>query len=380
MDGDAPAELPERRIPSPSGPRVLFLARALPTPDRDSGSERTVQLLRLLRNLGCAVDFAPEQPPAPRECTVLHDLGVRVIPARPLREPSVTHAEADYRAIVVCRYFLAEYWLPLLRWRFPRAKLIVDTVDLHFLREERSAQVRASRSGSRLARATRRRELASLAASDEAWVVSPAERDLLAEHLPELRVEVVPNLHEPQDAPGAFDERSGLVFIGGAAHPPNLDAIHWLLEAIYPRVAREDPAIRLHLVGPGLAAALGDGLPAGVTCHDYVEDLGPLLAHVRVGLAPLRFGAGVKGKVGQCIAHGVPIVATPCAVEGMHLTHEVDVLIAADAASFADEILRLHRDPALWTRLARSGMDSLRRHFSPASVADTLRTSVLATR
>src|SRR5690606_1228821 len=213
--------------------------------------------------------------------------------------------------IVVSRYHLAEYLVPLLRRHAPQATLVLDTVDLHHLREEREARLRNDRTLLRLAASTRKRELAAIASVDVAWVVSPAEAALLGDALPGARIEVLPNLHEVDAAPAPFQARSGLLFVGGGGHPPNVDAARWLLEVIWPLVRERLPDCTLHIVGAGMPSALGGAAGVqGAIVHGHVPDLAPLLAGTRAGVAPLRFGAGVKGKVNLCMAAGMPVVAT----------------------------------------------------------------------
>ena len=122
---------------------------------------------------------------------------------------------------------------------------------------------------------------------------------------------------------------------------------------------------------PAGVAALGER--DGIRFHGHVPDLGPLLASARISVAPLRYGAGVKGKVNQALAHGLPVVATTCAVEGMHLVNGQDVLVADDAEAFADAVLQLHDDAALWSTLSEGGLENTRRHFSPDVVRAPLR-------
>ena len=105
----------------------------------------------------------------------------------------------------------------------------------------------------------------------------------------------------------------------------------------------------------------GDGIEA----VGYVPSLEPHLQQCRLSIAPLRFGAGVKGKITTALSAGVPMVATSIAVEGMHLEHERDVLVADSAEAFAAAIIRLHGDEALWIRLAQGGRENVARHFSP---------------
>ncbi|HTD28746.1 MAG TPA: glycosyltransferase family 4 protein, partial [Xanthomonadaceae bacterium] len=117
--------------------------------------------------------------------------------------------------------------------------------------------------------------------------------------------------------------------------------------------------------------ALGD-LP-GVRVHGHVPDLNPYMDGCRIGLAPLRYGAGIKGKINLSMAHGQPVVATPVAVEGMHLRDGLDVLVGADARTFANAVLRLYDDPIVWDRLATHGIENVERHFSFEVAREVLR-------
>src|SRR5690606_23116533 len=111
----------------------------------------------------------------------------------------------------------------------------------------------------------------------------------------------------------------------------------------------------------------------GVTVHGHVPDIAPYMDGCRVALAPLRYGAGVKGKVNLSMAHGQPVVATSCAIEGMHARDGHDVLVADDADAFADAVVRLYGDQVLWTRLAAGGLENVARHFSLDAARGTVR-------
>ena len=93
----------------------------------------------------------------------------------------------------------------------------------------------------------------------------------------------------------------------------------------------------------------------------------------RISVAPLRYGAGVKGKINLSMAHGQPVVATACAVEGMHLRDDEDVLVADDPQAFADAVVRLYEDETLWNAIARNGLDSVARNFSLEAARDVVR-------
>ncbi|WP_229668555.1 glycosyltransferase [Arenimonas soli] len=357
--------------------RVLVLDACTPTPDRDSGSLRMTALLRLLREEGCSVVFFPENRAHDGAYTeALQQLGVEAWWHPWLADvPRWLAQHGDrFDLVIGSRHYVLGPVLPLLRLQAPRARVVFDTVDLHFLREQREAELAGDAAGLRTAARTRKAELALVAQADLTWVVSEAERVLLASEAPGARVDVVSNIHDIAEPGPGFAGREGLLFVGGFRHPPNVDAALWLAEDILPRIHARHPGLPLHLVGGDSSPAVKAlGQRAGIHFHGYVPDLGPLLREVRVSVAPLRYGAGVKGKVNQALAHGLPVVATTCAVEGMHLVDGQDVLVADDAEAFADAVLRLHDDATLWSRLSEGGLENTRRHFSPDVVRAPLR-------
>jgi len=195
-------------------------------------------------------------------------------------------------------------------------------------------------------------------------VVSSVEQKLLHELSPESRVMLLSNIHEPVAGGKPFAEREGLVFIGGFQHPPNVDAVLWYAQEILPRVRERLPGVKTFIVGSKVPATISALAADDLVVTGYVPDVTPFFTGCRVSIAPLRYGAGVKGKVNLAMSHGLPVVATAASVEGMHLSPGEDVLVADDPAAFADAIARLYRDEALWQKLAAGGVDNIRRHFS----------------
>lgn len=337
---------------------------------------RARRLMGLLLGLGYQVDFLPDDGlPAGHYSEALEADGVRIhqVPGVLQQSRWLTEHAARYTAVIVSRYHLAEALFPLLRRVAPHTRCILDTVDLHHLRERREAERNDDRTLLRLSAETRRRELAMIDAADTCWVVSAHEQALLARERPLAEVHVVSNLHEPVAGTKAPDGRAGLLFVGGAAHPPNRDAVAWLLADLFPAIRTRLPDLELHLVGEGLDGLVQAPLP-GVLVHGHVPDLSPLLQSVRLGVAPLRFGAGVKGKVNLGMAHGLPMVVTGCAAEGLHLVDGEHALIADTSQAFVSAVVALCSDDVLWTRLSRGGQDITQRHFT----ADAAREAVIA--
>jgi len=216
------------------------------------------------------------------------------------------------------------------------------------------------------ARARRDEELALIRRVDVTIVVSPVERDLLLALLPDAKVLLLSNIHEPICGGKAFVEREGLVFIGGFEHPPNTDAVLWYAREVLPRVRERLPGVATYIVGSKVPSTIRALSAPDFIVTGYVPDVAPYFTGCRLSIAPLRYGAGVKGKVNLAMSFGLPVVATSPAVEGMHLVPGEDVLVADDPEQFAAGIERVYRDESLWRRLSAGGIENIRRHFSRA--------------
>ncbi len=375
-------QLPANTVPTPallhrSQKQILIIDAGTPRPDHDSGSLRLVNLMRLLREEGAHVVFLPaDRHRAEPYATQLQNLGVETWHAPFAARPPAWLREHGPRfdAAMISRHYVASEFLPLLRAHAPQARLIFDTVDLHYLRERRGAELAADPALARAAERTRALELGVIAASDVTLVVSDIERDLLRIDAPNSRVELLSNLHRIAGPGLPFAQRRDLVFVGGFRHPPNVDAVRWFVSDAFPSIRMRLPDVRFHCIGshtpPEIEALVAS---PGVTVHGHLADIDPYMDGGRIAVAPLRYGAGVKGKINLSMAHGQPVVATACAVEGMHLRDGEDVLVADDPQAFADAVVRLYEDQALWNALARNGLDSVARNFSLDAAREVVR-------
>jgi len=359
--------------------RVLVVDAMTPEPTRDSGSVRMCALLELLDRQDWSTALLPDDGHAsPQAIAALGALGCETLcrPTAPDLPRWLRRHGRELHAVILSRHTVAGQYLELVRRHAPQARLIFDTVDLHFLREARAAKLTSSASLARHAELSRRSELALIRQADVTFVVSPHEKTLLAELVPQARVEVLSNIHEVHGCRQPHAPRRDLVFIGGYGHPPNSDAMQWLAREIVPALRRAMPDIQLHVLGDVPDARQRELAVPGLQYHGRVAELTPWLDACLAALAPLRFGAGVKGKINTAMSYGVPVIATTIAVEGMQLTDEVDVLVADDAAAFVHAVQRLQDDETLWKRLSGNALENVRRHFSPAA-ADALLHQVL---
>ncbi len=347
--------------------RVLVIEACMLTPDQDAGSVRMMAILELLTALHCKVTFVADnlehRQPYVGE---LQQKGVEVLFHPYVRSITdlLSKRGPEFDIIMISRHYITVKHIDAVRAFAPKALVVFDTVDLHFLRTERQAELEGNALARASARAKRDEELTLIRKADVTVVVSTFEQKLLADLVPEARVLVLSTIQELQAEGKPFAEREGLVFIGGFQHPPNTDAVLWYANEVLPHVRKALPGVTTYIVGSKVPATIRALAAADFVVTGYVPDITPYFTGCRVSIAPLRYGAGVKGKINLAMSYGLPVVATTPSVEGMFLSPGEDVLVADDPAAFADAIVRAYHDEALWQRLAAGGRQNIETHFS----------------
>ncbi|HEM7854026.1 TPA: glycosyltransferase, partial [Burkholderia multivorans] len=369
----------------PQRPKVVIVDAFVPKPDQDSGSVDVYWYMRIFREFGYDVSFiaAFEQSPPVAYMDALRRWGVRVQCASDLASLNQLFMEevAHARLVVAQRIIVARHLVEPLRRGAPHVKLVFGTVDLHYLREERAAIHDRSPDALEEALMLRRTEIQTVREADATIVVSRLEYDVLKELAPQANVHRIPIPRMPARSGRTFDERSGVVFVGGFAHRPNIDAVQFLVEEIWPIVRRSQPTAELRIVGSGVTDYVRslDNPAMGVKVFGFVENLGDVLDVARVSVAPLRFGAGIKGKVVSSLLHGVPSVLSKIASEGMGLVPGEQILEGDSAEDIAAAIIKLLEDRQLWQRVADAGFAAAVAEYSVETVAarmSTLLTSI----
>jgi len=291
--------------------------------------------------------------------TTLQRAGIEVLYA-----PYVTSVEQHlrdcgdrYDLAFLFRPAVVERHLKIIRKLCPKAKTLYHTVDLHFLRMSREAELQSDEAKQKAANEMKQRELAAIRSSDASIVHSTVEFELLHPELPDAKLHVFPLIMDVPGTNKTFSERRDIVFVGGYQHPPNVDAVQYFVSEIMPLLRTSLPGERFYVIGSNPPAEIQALATEDVIIAGFVEDLHPLLDKMRVSVAPLRYGAGIKGKVGSAMAVGLPVVATPLAAEGMSLTDGENILVADGAEAFADTIVKLYQ-------MKFSGIDSARTAWS----------------
>ncbi|MCJ2127959.1 glycosyltransferase [Methylobacterium sp. E-045] len=355
-------------------PRILFIDWTVPTPDQDSGSLDLWHQLKMFQAIGYDVSFMSivARVGDSLYLDAMQNINVDyvAVPAGSSPEQVLQQRGGEFDLFILNRVHVAERLLAHVRRCAPHVRIVFNTVDLHFLREEREAALEGCQEKARAAAQRRVSELRCMSEADATIVLSEEEGRMLAALVPEATIHIIPFARNiTSECPG-FSERSGVLFVGGFLHNPNIDGAIWLTTEIWPRVRRTLPHARLDIVGsnaPHEIRQLADA-DSGIFVRGFVQELEPILAHARLTVAPLRFGAGIKGKVAMSLAAGLPCVATPIASEGMGLVEDRSILVGRDVDEIAAAIIRLHEDPLLWSRLSEEGKVVMRSHYSFESV------------
>ena len=368
-------DLATYETPKTGAKRILVIDHHLPMPDRDSGSLRMFQILTLLRQLGHRITFVPDNladiPPYGDD---LRKRGIELIHhpyIKSVREYLQTNGER-FDVVILSRRDFACKHIENVRLYASQARLIFDTVDLHFLREEREANLTQDAELSREAEENRRLEYDLIDQADETWVVSPVEKEILQWERPEKSIEVVSNIVPVPGSATPFSSRRDLLFIGSFLHTPNIDAAIFFAREIFPSVRRQLADVRFYIIGdkaPPEVTALAD---ESVIVTGFQSDVSTYFDSVRLSVAPLRYGAGVKGKINQSMAFGVPVIATSLAAEGMSLTDGEDVRIADSPDDFAAALIEIYQSEQLWQKISRNALEKAAALYSPNTAKSQL--------
>lgn len=394
-----PALAPAETLPPPRRRRALVIDEGVPDPARDAGSAAIVSHMRALLGLGFEVEFVPcqalEQEGAASRA--LAGMGVTCwhLPWAASAEEVLRRAGPALDLVYLHRHGPMQRYAALVRHWAPQARLVYSLADLHWLRAARAAALPpagAEHAGAEHAgagplapdpaslppsvAALRTAELLGVLAADAVITHSSHEAALLAADAPEAAVFLLPWAVAPRPVSTPFDDRTAIAFVGSYAHPPNLDAAHSLIGTIMPLVWAHDPSITLLLAGSDLPASLreaAEAAPGPVEVLGHVPDLATVWERTRLTAAPLRYGAGLKGKVLDSLAAGLPCLCSPMAAEGMDLPDSLSGLVAEDAEAMAASLLRLYDDEAACAALGQAGLDWIETRFSAAGIEMAMR-------
>jgi O-antigen biosynthesis protein len=360
--------------------RAFFIDSLIPTPDRDAGSMAALEHMKALIDMSFKVTFVASYSMIQVKPYTgdLQKLGIECLysPEYEDVEDVFRKTKIDPEVVYIHRFENASVYASMARRYFPKCRIIYNVADLHFLRMERQAAL--GEGEAEAAAIQRRTELAAIRAVDQVIVHSSAEATLLQAEDPAIRVSVAPWTVALRPVVEAFDARSGCAFIGGFGHPPNEDAVRWLAGDILPLLVEAAPDCTTYIIGSKMPDWIKQLDRPGLRALGFAPDLTDALHRLRCTIAPLRYGAGVKGKVLESFAHGLPCVMSEIAAEGLDLPDELAWLVARSPREFADKVGAVHSNAGMNDSLAQAGLAFIAERYSALATRRALEVAVNA--
>lgn len=251
---------------------------------------------------------------------------------------------------------LFEYYLDFFRKNAPQAKIIYDMVDIHYLRMERGLEIKYDKKRAKELVKYKYIETELCKKADKIAVISDKEKEFMKSFVDESKLVTVSNVHnlkvKPEEMP-PFEKRKGIFFIGTFLHDPNVDAVEILYHKIMPLVWQKMPDLKITIIGSEAPESIQNMNSEKFEIAGYVEDIIPYYEKCFASVSPLRFGAGVKGKIGQALEYTLPVLTTEIGAEGMFLENRITALISGndDYQRFADHIIEICTNKDLWNTL-----------------------------
>jgi glycosyltransferase involved in cell wall biosynthesis len=278
-----------------------------------------------------------------------------------------------FSVVILSRPHIAIKYIDTVKSSCSKARIIYDTVDLAFLRESRRAKIENNEKLLEEAEKLKSMNLYLSRNSDLTLVVSQIEKSLLLKENPSLNVGIVSIIQRIENPQKSFSERKGILFVGGFDHLPNVDAVIFFVKEIFPVMKQRLPDLTFCIAGSNPPEHVLALKSSHVIVTGYVRDLTSYFESSRVFVAPLRYGAGVKGKINHSMSHGLPVVTTSIGAEGIELTGDSDVLIADEPEEFAEKVVRLYTDENLWNELSQNSLRNVEKHYSFEAAKEKLK-------
>jgi GT2 family glycosyltransferase len=356
---------------------LLVLAPELPLFDRSAGGKRLLSILRILREAGCFILFLYDHLPPPTEdgryTAALDALGVRHAHGTAQALSGLT--AASFQAALIAWWQQAERFLPVLRELNPEARCVVDSVDLHWVREERGVRAGALMYSTSELRERKAGERAVYEKADTVWVVTEEDRQALLGELPAASTRVISMIEEAKEIRCPARPRA-MLFVGSFRHPPNEAAALWAIEIARAFKARDGSGLPLFIAGDAPSPALlaeHDG--CDIHLLGYVENLDELYAECSLLLAPLTYGGGIKGKISEALAHGLTVLTTEVGNEGIGLLDKEEGFLCRNTEEFVTTLSNICAGAFDLRGIAENGQNKVRRRFGRAAARAGIGTS-----
>jgi len=367
-------------VPNRNGKeKILMVGPFIPNYDMTSGDFREFQLIKIFAKHFNLTYLALSDHRSQKFTPELEKLGVTVFSPGNLPE-HISQLDLkrlllhnNFKAVIFKTYKTAKDYIDFFRQHSPGATIITDSYQLWYLQEERGADI-LKKDKETVYQDVKNKviELSVYEKSDLVLTVTEEDKRALISESPFLDVKVIPNIHPNKKINPERGNRGGLLFIGGFSHFPNVDAMLYFCEKILPLVKIEVPDIKLFIVGSSPPPEIVALESENIVVTGRVPSTEPWFNSCLISVVPLRYGSGMKGKVGEALASGIPVVTTSMGAEGIGIVNGEHALIADTPEDFADAVVRLYKDKELWEKLSQNGKKLIKENYSPEAVEKKL--------
>jgi len=358
---------------------LLILGHTIPEPTTTAAGNRMLQLISIFQQEGYKIHFATSALLNPRSV----DLGALniALDVIKLNDPSFDSYIKNLNPDIVMydRFVIEEHYGWRVAKHCPNAIRILDTEDLHFLRKAREAAIKKEGNLNNVDLYTdqSKRELASIMRCDISLIISKYEHKLLIDtfnvsesqllYIPFL-VEYVPDLSDFK----SYEDRTGFMTIGNLLHTPNVDSVLYLKKEIWPRIRKQLPDAKLSVYGNYAPQQINElhNEKEGFLIKGWAPSVAEVMSDARVCLAPIRFGAGLKGKLLDAMLYGTPAITTSVGAEGMY--RSFDVLYSDDPIKFVELAVQVYTSKKLWKTLQSDGIEIIKQEYNQAPFHNAL--------
>lgn len=333
--------------------KILIVDEVFPSKTRDSGSLDSAILLESLMKLNYEVSFLSLSfsSDISNYQKDMADAGVDICASNQIKligEWLLKHNNFDI--IIISRVNVAVKCFDFLKYKFPRSKFIFNTVDIHHIRERREAILKKDNELLKKSEITKQHEINCVMKFDTTIVINKTELNYLLEIAPKSNIIYLPMARDYPTDPPKFSERRNILFVGSFAWQPNIDGLIDFLNETWPLVMKIDEKIRLSVIGYRMPDQLKLLSKYNIDGLGFVENITPYINTHRLSIAPLRFGAGTKGKVIQSITHGLPVIGSTISGEGL-VDQKCGIVVTDDRFIFSQLIVHFHNNINAWDYL-----------------------------
>lgn len=360
--------LSEKKIfPDPNKKNILIIDCQIPTFDKDSASNRLTEIAKFLaKNYNVYLtDSGTSIPKVESQKYIQHlnNYNINVYTPYLNKYGLMRGKKHFFKTLLPTLDFVWLHrpevfrdYLAYFRQKAPKVKIVYDMVDIHYIRLERGLQIKHSELRAKEVVEYKHIETELCKKADRIVVISDKEKEFMESIVDKSKLFTVSNVHnlkvKPQEMP-PFKKREGIFFIGTFLHDPNVDAVEILYNEIMPLVWKKMPNLKITIIGSSAPESILKMNSENFIIKGFVEDIIPYYKNCFASVSPLRFGAGVKGKIGQALEYTLPVITTEIGAEGMFLEDGITALISAndDYQKFADNIIAICNDKELWDKL-----------------------------